>query len=187
MTYYDDALESRCSKRTLGVPLFQEQMLQMAMVMADFSGRRSRRAAPRAELSSLGRENAARRQSSSAAAMERKGVPPEMAERIVQAVGSFALYGFPESHAISFALLGLRQRLSEGASAPEFFAALLEQSADGLLFAGHTRERCQTSRRAGAAGLRRAIQLGVRSSSRMIRSAWACCKSKGFAANTPWP
>ena len=50
----DDDLEP-VLERTLGVPLFQEQMLKIAMVMADFSGQRSRGTATRAELSSLAR------------------------------------------------------------------------------------------------------------------------------------
>src|SRR6185436_4515439 len=91
-------------ERTLGVPLFQEQMLQMAMVMADFSGGEAEELR-RALSFHRSEEKMQRVEVKLREAMARNGVPPEIIERIVHAVGSFALYGFPESHAISFALL----------------------------------------------------------------------------------
>ena len=91
-------------KRTLGVPLFQEQILKVAMVIADFTG---------AEAEELRRALSFHRSQERMqkvivklrAAMERKGVGPEAMEKIIRGVTSFALYGFPESHAISFANL----------------------------------------------------------------------------------
>jgi error-prone DNA polymerase len=90
--------------RTLGVPLFQEQLLRMAMVIADFTGAEAedlRRAMgfKRAELKMKGIEERLR------AGMARKGIEKETQDRIVLAITSFARYGFPESHAASFALL----------------------------------------------------------------------------------
>ena len=66
------------------------------------------------------------------AAMDRKGVKPAVADKIVQAVGSFALYGFPESHAISFALLAYASAWLKVHRAPEFFCALLNNQPMGF-------------------------------------------------------
>ena len=91
-------------KRTLGVPLFQEQLLRMAMTIAGFSGGEAeelRRA--------MGFKRSVERMDEIVrklrAGMTQKGVSPAAQEEIVKQIGSFALYGFPESHAASFALL----------------------------------------------------------------------------------
>src|SRR5258705_1786159 len=91
-------------KRTLGVPLFQEQLLKMAMICADFSGGEAeelRRAFgfKRSEARMKEIEIKLRR------AMQRNGLSGKAQHEIVQAITSFALYGFPESHAASFALI----------------------------------------------------------------------------------
>ena len=91
-------------KRTLGVPLFQEQLLRMAMTVASFSG---------SEAEELRRAVGMRRsmqrmkdlEGRLRAGMTRNGIGAEAQESIVQAVSSFAMYGFPESHAASFALI----------------------------------------------------------------------------------
>jgi error-prone DNA polymerase len=90
--------------RTLGVPLFQEQLLRMAMVVANFSG---------AQADELRRAVGMRRSWERMKNLEgklRKGMTANKIEAatqddIVQNISSFALYGFPESHAASFALL----------------------------------------------------------------------------------
>jgi error-prone DNA polymerase len=97
------SLESTLS-RTLGVPLFQEQLLRMAMIAAGFSGGEAeelRRAFgfKRSEARMKDIEIKLRR------GMESKGITGETQNKIVQAITSFALYGFPESHAASFALI----------------------------------------------------------------------------------
>jgi error-prone DNA polymerase len=91
-------------KRTLGVPLFQEQLLRMAMIAAGFSGGEAeelRRA--------FGFKRSERRMKEVEvklrAGMDRNGITGEVQDKIVQSITSFALYGFPESHAASFALL----------------------------------------------------------------------------------
>src|SRR4030095_8309420 len=66
------------------------------------------------------------------AALARNQVRPEGAEKIVQAVGSSALYGFPESHAISFALLAYASAYLKVHRAAEFFAALLNNQPMGF-------------------------------------------------------
>jgi error-prone DNA polymerase len=91
-------------KRTLGVPLFQEQLLRMAMTIAGFTGGEAeelRRA--------LGFKRANKRLERIEARLRRgmteRGVDPENQDRITNSIIAFANYGFPESHAASFALL----------------------------------------------------------------------------------
>ena len=130
ITYFDARLEP-VLERTLGVPLFQEQMLKIAMVMADFSG---------AEAEELRRalsfhrspERMAKVCVKLRAGMEKKGVAPEIAEQICQAVQSFAVYGFPESHAISFALLAYASAWLKVHRGPEFLAGLLNNQPMGF-------------------------------------------------------
>ncbi|MEE9280201.1 MAG: error-prone DNA polymerase [Myxococcota bacterium] len=91
-------------ERTLGVPLFQEQLLRMAMTIAGFSGGEAeelRRA--------MGFKRSVERMNAILArlrqGMSENGIEEPVQEEIVKQIGSFALYGFPESHAASFALL----------------------------------------------------------------------------------
>jgi error-prone DNA polymerase len=91
-------------RRTLGVPLFQEQLLKMAMTCADFSGGEAeelRRAMgfKRSEQRMKEIEKKLRH------GMTRKGINDKTQDEIVEQIASFALYGFPESHAASFALI----------------------------------------------------------------------------------
>ena len=91
-------------RRTLGVPLFQEQLLRMAMVVANFSG---------AEAEELRRAVGMRRswermnnlEGKLRAGMTANSIDAATQNNIVQYISSFALYGFPESHAASFALI----------------------------------------------------------------------------------
>jgi error-prone DNA polymerase len=91
-------------KRTLGVPLFQEQLLRMAMTVANFSG---------AQAEELRRAVGMRRSWERMKDLEGKlregmtanGLDTATQENIIQNISSFALYGFPESHAASFALI----------------------------------------------------------------------------------
>lgn len=103
VTYPHPSLEP-VLKRTLGVPLFQEQLLRMAMAVASFSG---------AEAEELRRAVGMRRsmqrmkdlEGRLRAGMTRNGIAAEAQDNIVQSISSFAMYGFPESHAASFALI----------------------------------------------------------------------------------
>jgi error-prone DNA polymerase len=91
-------------KRTLGVPLFQEQLLRMAMTVASFTG---------AEAEELRRAVGMRRSMQRMKDLEGRlrdgmthnGISGEAQDNIVQGISSFAMYGFPESHAASFALI----------------------------------------------------------------------------------
>jgi error-prone DNA polymerase len=103
VTYAHPLLEP-VLKRTLGVPLFQEQLLRMAMIVANFSG---------AEAEELRRALGMRRSTQRMRELEiklRRGmtdnqIDPKTQEEIVRSISAFALYGFPESHAASFALI----------------------------------------------------------------------------------
>ncbi|MBL9138983.1 MAG: error-prone DNA polymerase [Verrucomicrobiales bacterium] len=130
VTYWDPKLEP-VLKRTLGVPLFQEQMLQIAMVMADFTGEEAEelRKALSFHRSDERMERSRRKLKD---AMIRKGVTPLAAEQISKAVGSFALYGFPESHAISFAHLAYASAYLKVHRPAEFFCALLNHQPMGF-------------------------------------------------------
>jgi error-prone DNA polymerase len=130
VTYYDDRLIP-VLERTLGVPLFQEQMLQIAMVMADFNGDEAEELR-RAVSFHRSDERMQRVVAKLRAAMARKDVKPEAAEQIVNAIGAFALYGFPESHAISFAMLAYASGYLKVHRAPEFFTALLNNQPMGF-------------------------------------------------------
>ena len=118
-------------RRTLGVPLFQEQMLHMAMVMADFSGGEAEelRRALSYHRSDARMQKVVKKLRE---ALEKKKVEPPVIERIVEAVGSFALYGFPESHAISFALLAYASSYLKTHYAPEFYVSLLNNQPMGF-------------------------------------------------------
>jgi error-prone DNA polymerase len=91
-------------KKTLGVPLFQEQVIRLAMVAADYTPgeadqlRRDMAAWRRTGRIERHRERLVRR-------MTAKGIEPEFAERVFEQIRGFGEYGFPESHAASFALI----------------------------------------------------------------------------------
>jgi len=118
-------------RRTLGVPLFQEQLLRMAMICAGFSGGEAeelRRAFgfKRSEARMKDVEVKLRR------GMERNGIVGEQQDRIVQSITSFALYGFPESHAASFALLAYASAYLKCHYPAAFTAAILNNQPMGF-------------------------------------------------------
>jgi error-prone DNA polymerase len=130
VTYFDERLKP-VLERTLGVPLFQEQMLKIAMIMADFSGDEAEELR-RALSFHRSEERMDRVSVKLRAAMERKGVAAEKIDKIIQAITSFALYGFPESHAISFAILAYASAYLKVHRAPEFFASLINNQPMGF-------------------------------------------------------
>ena len=130
VTYFDDRLEP-VLKRTLGIPLFQEQMLKIAMLMADFSGDEAEELR-RALSFHRSEERMNKVCAKLRAAMECKGVAPDKIEKIIQSISSFALYGFPESHAISFAILAYGSAYLKVHRAPEFYASLLNNQPMGF-------------------------------------------------------
>lgn len=128
--FYHQALHP-VLERTLGVPLFQEQMLQMAMIMADFTGAEAEELR-RALSFHRSQERMQRVESKLRAAMARNGHSQKIVDEICRTVGSFALYGFPESHAISFAHLAYASAYLKAHRAPEFFASLLNNQPMGF-------------------------------------------------------
>jgi len=134
VTYYEQSLQPVLEpilKRTLGVPLFQEQMLEMAMKLADFTGSEAEELR-RALSFHRSEERMQRVEKKLRAAMERKGHGSKVIDEIVGAISSFALYGFPESHAISFALLAYGSAYLKTHRAPEFYASLLNNQPMGF-------------------------------------------------------
>ena len=118
-------------ERTLGVPLFQEQLLRMAMITAGFSGGEAeelRRA--------MGFKRSEKRmhdiESKLRAGMTRNGITPQSQEEIIQQITSFALYGFPESHSASFALLAYASAYLKVHYLAAFTAALLNNQPMGF-------------------------------------------------------
>src|SRR6266851_2143725 len=118
-------------RRTLGVPLFQEQLLRMAMITANFTG---------SEAEELRRALGFRRSNDRMhevegrlrQGMEKNGIIGEAQDRIVQSITSFALYGFPESHAASFALLAYASAWLKCHYPAAFTAALLNNQPMGF-------------------------------------------------------
>jgi error-prone DNA polymerase len=134
VTYFHPDLEDVLKpvlERTLGVPLFQEQMLKIAMVVADFSGDEAEELR-RALSFHRSQERMDKVSVKLRAAMERKNLAPEVIEKIMQSITSFALYGFPESHAISFAILAYGSAYLKVHRAPEFYASLLNNQPMGF-------------------------------------------------------
>src|SRR5216110_2524036 len=130
ITYFDERLKP-VLERTLGVPLFQEQMLKIAMIIADFSGDEAEEL--RRALSFHRSEERMEKVSVKLrSAMQQKNVAPDKIDKIVQAITSFALYGFPESHAISFAILAYGSAYLKVHRAPEFYASLLNNQPMGF-------------------------------------------------------
>jgi error-prone DNA polymerase len=117
--------------RTLGVPLFQEQLLRVAMITAGFSGSEAeelRRA--------FGFKRSERRmreiEGKLRDGMTRNGITEDVQNRIVQSITSFASYGFPESHAASFALIAYASAYLKCHYLAAFTAAMLNNQPMGF-------------------------------------------------------
>jgi error-prone DNA polymerase len=130
VTYPHPSLEP-VLKRTLGVPLFQEQLLRMAMTVANFSG---------AEADELRRAVGMRRswermknlEVKLRAGMTVNGLDVKTQDNIVENISSFALYGFPESHAASFALIAYASAYFKVKYLAAFTAAILNNQPMGF-------------------------------------------------------
>jgi error-prone DNA polymerase len=141
IAYLHPSLEPHLS-RTLGIPLFQEQGMKVAIEVAGFSA---------AEADELRRAMGHRR--SRAAMMEiakkieermvARGIPLETAQRIVAQLAAFADYGFPESHAASFALLVYASAHLRHHFTPEFYAAMLNAQPMGFYSPASLVEDCK--------------------------------------------
>ncbi len=130
VTYAHPSLEPVLA-RTLGVPLFQEQLLKMAMVVANFSGGEAeelRRAMGFKRSQARMKEIEARLRSG----MTQNGIAPAAQEQIILSITSFALYGFPESHAASFALIAYASAYLKCHYLAAFTAAILNNQPMGF-------------------------------------------------------
>jgi error-prone DNA polymerase len=130
VTYYHPLLEP-VLKRTLGIPLFQEQLIRMAMIVANFTG---------GEAEELRRAVGMRRSMARMQDLDGKlrrgmtanGIQPKVQDEIIQSISSFALYGFPESHAASFALIAYASAYLKCNYLAAFTAALLNNQPMGF-------------------------------------------------------
>jgi len=130
VTYPHPSLEP-VLKRTLGVPLFQEQLLRLAMIAANFTG---------GEAEELRRAMGFKRSQARMKEIEAKlrvgmthnGIAPKAQEEIILSITSFALYGFPESHAASFALIAYASAYLKCHYLAAFTAALLNNQPMGF-------------------------------------------------------
>ncbi|HET9453200.1 MAG TPA: OB-fold nucleic acid binding domain-containing protein, partial [Gemmatimonadaceae bacterium] len=134
VTYPHPSLEP-ILKRTMGVPLFQEQGMQVAVACAGFTPGEAdvlRKA--------MGHKRSRERMSAICQklvdGMQRNGIPEETAMRIYNQINAFADYGFPESHAASFALLVYASAYLRHYYAPEFTAAILNAQPMGFYAPG---------------------------------------------------
>jgi len=134
VTYIDasvDDIVAPILRRTLGVILFQEQMLELAIKLADFSG---------GEAEELRRsmgfvKNDGRLQRALAklvTALRAKGRSEAVVKKVSESALSFAAYGFPESHALSFALLAYASTWLKVHRPAEFTASLLNHQPMGF-------------------------------------------------------
>ena len=156
--------------RTLGVPLFQEQLLRIAMTAAGFSGGQAeelRRA--------FGFKRSERRMKQIEVqlreGMARQGITGKAADEIVLSITSFALYGFPESHSASFALLVYASAYLKAHYPSAFYAALLNNQPMGFY---HPATLIKDAQRHGvrfAPGGRAAVRLAVHDRGRRHRAA----------------
>ncbi|HJQ21928.1 MAG TPA: PHP domain-containing protein [Gemmatimonadaceae bacterium] len=134
VTYPHPSLEPILA-RTMGVPLFQEQGMQVAIAAAGFTP---------GEADMLRKAMGHKRSRERMAAicqklidgMKRNGIPEETALRIYNQINAFADYGFPESHAASFALLVYASAYLKHYYAPEFTAAILNAQPMGFYAPG---------------------------------------------------
>jgi error-prone DNA polymerase len=130
VSFYHPLLEP-VLKRTLGIPLFQEQLIRMAMIIANFSG---------GEAEELRRAVGMRRSMARMKDLDGKlrlgmtanGVASKVQDEIIQSISSFALYGFPESHAASFALIAYASAYIKCNYLAAFTAALLNNQPMGF-------------------------------------------------------
>ncbi len=128
---YPHPLLESVLKKTLGVPIFQEQVMRLAVVAADYTP---------GEADQLRRDMAAWRRQGRieqhhermVSRMKAKGIPMEAAERLFEQIRGFGEYGFPESHAASFALISYATAWLKRHWPVEFTCALLNAQPMGF-------------------------------------------------------
>jgi error-prone DNA polymerase len=121
---YDHSSLEPILSRTLGVPLFQEQLLRMAMTVAGFSAGEAEELR-RAMGFKRSTERMQKLDQRLREGMARNGIHGATADRIIHSITSFALYGFPESHSASFALIAYASAYLKCHHPAAFYAAML--------------------------------------------------------------
>jgi error-prone DNA polymerase len=128
---YDHELVRPALERTLGVPLFQEQLMQMAISAAGFTpGQADELRRAMGSKRSVERMEALRDQLM--LGMEARGIPSDARERIYERLKAFADFGFPESHSFSFALLVYVSAWLKVFHPAAFYAAILASQPMGF-------------------------------------------------------
>ncbi|WP_039795071.1 error-prone DNA polymerase, partial [Komagataeibacter europaeus] len=118
-------------RKTLGIPLFQEQVMQVAMVCAGFSASEADQLR-RAMATFKNTGTVSRFRTRLIEGMTARGYPETFAERIFQQLEGFGSYGFPESHAASFAILAYSSSWMKCTHPDVFLAALLNSQPMGF-------------------------------------------------------
>jgi error-prone DNA polymerase len=135
VTYLHPLLESSLAK-TLGVPLFQEQLMQMAIDVAGFSPGEADQLR-QAMGSKRSRERMERLRQRLYDGMAERGITGEVADRIYDKLAAFANFGFPESHSVSFAYLVYASSYLKRYFPAAFCAGLLDAQPMGF-YSPHT-------------------------------------------------
>jgi error-prone DNA polymerase len=130
VTYPSPEMETVLS-RTLGVPIFQEQVMQIAMVAAGFTAGEADRLR-RAMAAWKRKGNLEQFEDQLMAGMAKRGYNEEFAKAIVAQIRGFASYGFPESHSASFALLAYASSWLRCHEPGAFLCALLNSQPMGF-------------------------------------------------------
>ena len=167
----------RVLEKTLGVPLFQEQAMQVAIVCAGFTP---------SEADALRRSMATFKFTGGVshfkekliAGMVERGYTAEFADKTFSQIEGFGSYGFPESHAASFALIAYASAWMKCHHPGCVLLRAAECAADGVLRHGADRARCAAARRGGAAGLGERVGLGLHAGAPWQRS---LCRAAGAA------
>ena len=130
VTYENDAVKETLS-RTLGVPIFQEQVIKLAMVAAGFSGGEADQL--RRAMASWGKNgNLLQFQDKLIQGMLTRGYSRDFSDRLFEQMKGFGSYGFPESHAASFALLVYVSAWIKCHYPAAFYAALINSQPMGF-------------------------------------------------------
>lgn len=128
---YENDATRRVLERTLGVPIFQEQVIQLAMVAAGFSGGEADQL--RRAMASWGRNGELERfRDKLVTGMLANGYSRDFAERLFSQMKGFGAYGFPESHSASFALLAYASAWLKRHHPTAFYAGLLNSQPMGF-------------------------------------------------------
>ena len=168
VTYPSEAVKA-VLERTMGVSIFQEQVMQLAVVAAGFTP---------GEADKLRRAMAAWKRKGGIgpfrdkliSGMLARGYTSEYAEQIYRQIQGFGEYGFPESHAASFALLVYVSSLAQVPRAGRVLRRAARLAAARLLCAGADRARCDEPRRRSSADRRHRRATGTARSRRRVRS-----------------